>query len=308
MTPLAWVLNLDAELELANPRGYRPNARVLAHVRERRGAIARWLGPGDAIVEDGTAPGSLEGYRGAAWCPTPSALEALAKAGAAPPPSPGLAALRRVNHRGFCSELGQTLPGADYARDLAEVDAIVAGPSPTGAWLLKRAYGFVGRGRLRVRAGALDESERAWVRASLRGGEGLQIEPWVERAGDFALHGWVFFDGGCRIGAPTEQRCDERGAWIESRLAPPGSLEEDELRALLDEGERAAGALFRAGYFGPFNLDAFRWEGEGGARRFNPRCEINARYSMGWAVGMGVEALGDVARAEGMVAARPDGA
>ncbi|HEU4409739.1 MAG TPA: hypothetical protein VFS43_31080 [Polyangiaceae bacterium] len=297
MRPLAWVLNLDAELELARPRGYRASARVLAFVRERRAALARFLGPGDAIVEPGVAPGApLAGHLGAAWCPTPSALAALAAAGVAPPAAPGLEALRRVNHRAFCAELGQTLPGAQYAREPAEVEALVAGPSPSGAWLLKRPYGFVGRGRLRVRAGPLGAAERAWVLASLREGEGLQIEPWVERAGDFALHGWLSPGGAFRLGSPTEQRCDERGAWVESRPAPEGSLEGPERRALLDEGARAAEALARAGYFGPFNLDAFRWKDGRGRPHFNPRCEINARYSMGWALGMGARTLGDFAR------------
>jgi hypothetical protein len=48
-----------------------------------------------------------------------------------------------------------------------------------------------------------------------------------------------------------------------------------------------AQALLEAGYFGPFGIDAFRWVDRAGVERFNPRCEINARYSMGWAVGMG---------------------
>ncbi|HEU4538255.1 MAG TPA: hypothetical protein VFS00_29240, partial [Polyangiaceae bacterium] len=102
--------------------------------------------------------------------------------------------------------------------------------------------------------------------------------------------------GACRLGAPTEQRCDERGAWVDSRVAPAGALADAERRALADAGAKAAEALHRAGYFGPFNLDAFRWRGPDGAPRFNPRCEINARYSMGWAVGMGARTLGDFAR------------
>ena len=60
-----------------------------------------------------------------------------------------------------------------------------------------------------------------------------------------------------------------------------------ERRALEEEARRVAEALGKIGYFGPFNLDAFAWKGDDGGRRFNPRCEINARYSMGWAVGLG---------------------
>ena len=40
------------------------------------------------------------------------------------------------------------------------------------------------------------------------------------------------------------------------------------------------------GYFGPFGIDGFRYRDTDGHLRFNPRSEINARYSMGWAVGM----------------------
>ncbi len=296
MRPLAWALNLDAELELARPLGYGPSARVLAFVRARREALRPWLAPGDVIVGPDVAPGSLRGLRGQAWCPTPSARRALERAGASAPVAPDFEVLRRVNQRGFCAELGQTLPGARYARDAAEVEALVRGPSPSGAWLLKRPYGFVGRGRLRVGAGPLGDAERAWVLASLRGGEGLQIEPWVDRAGDFGLHGWLGVGGEWRLGSPTEQHCDERGAWVASRPAPAESLAAPERDALLAEGARAAEALALAGYFGPFNLDAFRWRGPDGATRFNPRCEINARYSMGWAVGMGVAALGAFVR------------
>lgn len=296
MRPLAWVLNLDAELELARPRGYGASMRVLAFVRERRAALVPWLGPHDVIVDEGTAPSSLRGLQGAAWCPTPGALRALARAGAMAPPSPPLEVLRQVNHRAFCADLGQTLPGATYVRTTKEASALVASPSPSGAWLLKRAYGFVGRGRLRLPPGPLGPVERAWVLASLRDGEGLQIEPWVERAGDFALHGWLDPAGAPRFGAPTEQHCDERGAWVSTRRAPEGALDEAERRALVDEGAKTAAALGRAGYFGPFNLDAFRWRGHDGALHFNPRGEINARYSMGWAIGLGVQTLGDGAR------------
>ena len=44
-------------------------------------------------------------------------------------------------------------------------------------------------------------------------------------------------------------------------------------------------ALREAGYFGPFGIDAFRWLDVNGARRWNPRGEINARYSMGFSIG-----------------------
>ena len=57
--------------------------------------------------------------------------------------------------------------------------------------------------------------------------------------------------------------------------------------SLREELDRAAEALRAAGYFGPFGIDAFTWEGDDGTVHLHRRSEINARYSMGWAIGMG---------------------
>ena len=42
-----------------------------------------------------------------------------------------------------------------------------------------------------------------------------------------------------------------------------------------------AEALRSVGYFGPFGVDAYRWTGG-----FVACCDVNARYTMGWSVGM----------------------
>jgi hypothetical protein len=229
---------------------------------------------------------------GRAFCPTPRALAALRAAGVAVPAAPPLDVLRRVNHRRFAAELGQTLPGARFVDALDDLLETIAGPSPTGHWLLKRPFSFAGRGRRKVRRGPLEEAARPWVEASLRAGSarawgGLQIEPWVERAGDAALHGFVSAKGAVTLGEPTVQRVDASGAFQGSARAAPGELSRGELDALFDAASEAARALHAAGYFGPFGVDAFRYHDARGALRFNPRCEINARYSMGWAIGMG---------------------
>jgi hypothetical protein len=135
-----------------------------------------------------------------------------------------------------------------------------------------------------VAPGALDAEMRAWVRRALGEG-GVQVEPWVVRAGDFAQHGHVSAHGEVALGRPCLQRCTADGRWLASELAPPGALSAQESAALEREARRAAAALAEAGYFGPFNVDGFRYQVEG-RLGFNARCEINARYTMGWAVGM----------------------
>jgi hypothetical protein len=285
--PTAWVLNFDAEEELAAPRSYSgPRRAAHARFRTLESRLGGLLAPGDIVLCDGDPPGSAEGFAGDAWCPTPWALARLARAGAAVPTAPSLEALRRANHRGFCAELGQTLPGAVYTCEEPAVLRTVRAAGVSGEWLLKRPFGFAGRGRRKVSAGELSPADRAWVRASLRGGEGLQVEPWVARDADFALHGRLAEGGALRLGRPTVQSCDRFGAWTASAPASEADLSTEERAALLASAETAAHALAALGYFGPFGVDAYRWRDGDGATRFQPRSEVNARYSMGWAMGM----------------------
>jgi hypothetical protein len=89
----------------------------------------------------------------------------------------------------------------------------------------------------------------------------------------------------CIFGQPTIQDVDATGAWQSTALTD--ALTSDEQSALRREAQRTAQALHDAGYFGPFGIDGFRWRAPDGELHFQPRSEINARYSMGWAIGMG---------------------
>ena len=284
VTRSAWVLNFGAEDELAEP-DRQASARALEARRCLLEELVRdLLGPEDVIVRDATR---LEPrtFVGRAWCPTPRALRLLSAAGARPRPAPSFEILRHVNHRAFSAAIGQTLPGARFVRDRQELAATLAHEG--SPWLLKRPFGFAGRGRLRVRPGAILESEERWIEASLRTGEGLQVEPLVERTEDFALHGYASRAAVVVLGAPTRQECDDAGVWKSSTRAGEADLAEEETSALVRAARETGLALTNAGYFGPFGVDAFRWKTKGGEICFNPRCEINARYSMGWAAGMG---------------------
>jgi hypothetical protein len=283
----AWLLNLDAEDELASRGGHTPSAATARRSAALGRRVEGLLGPGDVLLEEASTLPRGERRRGLAWCPTPRALRALEAAGAVVSAAPPLEVLRRVNHRRFCAELGQTLPGAHYVETRVELADVLGAATPGAPWLLKRPFGFAGRGRRRVAAGSLDPADARWIDASLRTGEGLQAEPWATRAGDFAIHGFLDPSGGLTLGAPTVQCCDASGAWSGSARCDPSALTAAEQGALEASAEQAAEALHRAGYFGPFGVDAFRWRDEGGELRWNPRCEINARYSRGWAIGMG---------------------
>ena len=290
----AWLLNFDAEDELSRGASHSSSRAVLARFAALAERVGPLLAPGDVIVDGGLDPASHKPlapglFSGRAWCPTPGARRLLARASVTLPDAPGPSVLRRVNHRRFCADLGQTLPGARYVDTMDNVVAIVNTPSHSGPWLLKRPFGFAGRGRKLLRPGPLDAADRPWIEASIAAGEGLQIEPWVDLAADFGLHGFLAASGALALGAPTLQRTDATGAWLASVRATPADLSSEEERALFEAAEATAAALREASYFGPFGVDAFRWLDVDGARRWNPRGEINARYSMGWAVGMGAD-------------------
>ena len=83
-----------------------------------------------------------------------------------------------------------------------------------------------------------------------------------------------------------KQHCDARGAWISSERL--GAAEGP--RSLVPEAERVAAALSAAGYFGPFGVDAYTYRvrsGDGTTEALQPRSEINARYTMGFAASRG---------------------
>ena len=248
--------------------------------------------PGDEVLWPASQE-PLKALEGRCWCPTPWALAQVKKAGLEVPPAPPMEVLRQVNHRRFAQQLGQALPLARCVERLDELESLIADGAALAEvsteqnWLLKLPLGYAGRGRRKVAPGSLSQVDRTWVEAALRSGDGLQLEPLVHRELDCSLHGELSQSGMLKLGEPTVTHIDASGRWLASTRAPPGLLSPLELASLRTTAELTAQGLKRAGYFGPFGIDAFRWVAPAGSVHFQPRCEINARYSMGWAIGMG---------------------
>lgn len=281
--PRLWVLNFDAELELADPNYSTPTTAMRERMRSLQLQIKKFIHPRDRILEEHASP-QQQPMQGVAWCPTPRAIKLLTQTLKTPPSAPTFEALRTVNHRRFCARIGQILPGASFVDDITTLEQLLACPSITGSWLLKRPLGFSGRGQLRVDPGPLSEGTRRWAEPGLRRGEGLQVEPLLKLEEEFAIHGMLHPDGAFFLGEPTRQHCSAHGVWEHSEPAGEALLV-GERKLLEAEAYRVANELYQASYFGPFNLDAFAWR-DREARRFNPRSEINARFTMGWFIGM----------------------
>ena len=297
----AWVLNLDADVELAaiasGAAGARGGYAPRRSVREAMRAFvprlaASLLDPArDVLVDEDSPPQVARGLVGRAFCPTPRALRLLRRAGAEPEPHPDCEVLLRVNSRAFASSLGATLPSAVFVADPGEARALLGTPPPPAiarAWRVKRNFGMAGRGQRVVLPLGLGEQDLAFVRAGLREG-GVQIEPDVTIVAEFSVHGLTEPGGALTLGPVVKQRCDARGAWTASERIPPAEAPAD----LVPEAARVAAALTAAGYFGPFGVDAFtyrvclgaaeRGRADAGAVALQPRSEINARYTMGFA-------------------------
>jgi hypothetical protein len=287
-TRYAWVLNLDGDLELARGPGYCPTAgvrRALAGLETV--CAAQLLADGDMRVDDDTPDGAARGMVGRAFCPTPRALARLARAGAEIEPSPPLAVLRKVNARSFAAALGQTMHHARFVSTLADARAHLAlDPEIGDAWRIKRSYGMAGRGH-RIVSRSPRERDIAFLPRWIAEG-GAQIEPNVPIDCEYAQHAAIERDGALHAGALTRQEVDRSGAWLASARVGDGEVSEALRAAVFEQLQLAAHALRSAGYFGPFGVDAFTWRAEGGEPQIRARSEINARYSMGFAVGMGI--------------------
>ena len=298
-----WVLNLDAERELALPDGYtRP--QVMAEQIREQSASTRDLVRDEAVLAlDATkAP---EGANGetvvAAWCPTPSALALVRRVGLTVPPAPPVDVLRLANHRRFQHDVARrTDDGASFSRHTAfvEPDADLetqvrslaerlSNPPPIGAgWHLERAYGFAGKGARRLTRPPTADDMR-WLRDSLTRG-GILVEPWVPIVRELSLHGFVGAPS-VVLGEPCALVCDEFGApsSVTVLRREPGTFTtEHVVPRLRDAARTAAESLRSIGYFGPFGIDAFVYRGER-SEHLNPLSDLNARFTLGWSTGMG---------------------
>jgi hypothetical protein len=285
----AWILNLDADLELALPHGYTPKRTVLEAMKPYVALLAKSLfGPEDRLVDESFSALSTSeraAYTGRAFSPTPRAIAALRRAGVEPEPHPGVDVLRRVNARAFSASLGQTLPGASFVTDLAAACVVLAESPPVGSgWRVKRNFGMTGRGQ-RVLTRAPDDADLAFLRAGLAEG-GIQLEPNLSIEAEYCIHGMIGAGGEASLGVVVRQFCDARGAWLVTAPVTSPTQHDLEIAAAIHAEAMSVGAaLASAGYFGPFGVDAYVYRSENGNRDIQLRSEINARYSMGFAIG-----------------------
>jgi hypothetical protein len=184
---------------------------------------------------------------------------------------------KTVNDRRLALELARThevaLPGAKVITRVDDIDL-------AGRWVTKAPWTAAGRDRCHG-DGAPTAEQRTRIGRLLETFGALVLEPWCERIVDVGVCATVAPDSLVVSHPAHGLLTDARGGFLGIDLAPP-ALEADE-RAQLGLMVAAAGAaLCDHGYAGPFAIDAFAYRDRDGARRFQPLCEINARFSFGW--------------------------
>jgi len=237
-----------------------------------------------------------------AWCETPKAA-ALRKLPREPSsslplhellwhlPVPQPSVVAKVHHRAFhlqvAEELDCVLPGARMVESMAELDRILA--SAPASWVVKAPFSASGRSRYIERKGPRfpDEKARRTVERLFELHGPLLFESWMDRTADFGCSA-LLTESGLKVIGFHRQMVDIKGqfAGIELPVEVPDWME---------TVEGVAGALRRAGYVGPFGIDAWTHRKDG-KLVLNPLGEINARMTFGlvaWALAerLGIERM-----------------
>ena len=228
-----------------------------------------------------------------AWCETPeaSAHRRAPRSSAAsldaplhellwtlPVPSPSVVAT--VHHRAFhlqvAEEIGCALPGARMVESLAELERL---PLPQ-SWVIKAPLSASGRSRYIERngSGLSEPKARSTVERLFARHGPLLFEPWMDRVADYGVSA-LLTETDLRIVGIHGQRVDLKGQFAGIELQP--DLSEEDRGRLMQTVEAVAGALRRAGYVGPFGIDAWSYRKEDGTIALNPLGEINARMTFG---------------------------
>ncbi|MDZ4773734.1 MAG: hypothetical protein SGI72_11445 [Planctomycetota bacterium] len=290
----AWFLNLDAEHELEALKSYAPTQNLREIVaRESVRLIGKLVAPDDVVLTEEdvrletAAFSAAKGLVGVAWSPTRRALELLAAAGTRAETAPSMEVLRAVNARPFAARLREPFAESSFVKHvvttLDETLAVLA-RTATDGWLVRRTFGAAGRGRRRISAGKPRPEELAWIAASLKFGP-LVVEPWVQILCEYTRSGWVGADGSIAISRPCFQQTNEHGTWTRTDAVAAHEVSREDDDRLSATMQHVGEALFVAGYFGPFGIDAYRHRAVDGshATALNPLSEINARFTMDWA-------------------------
>lgn len=304
--PRLIVANLFAEDDLerlfhaGDPRfrRHRPaSASALQVAAQKARELAVFGRPGDRLWTPGDPPPE-PAAEVLAWCETPwtAALRTAPRPATVPVdlpvrdllwhlPAPSPEVVAQVHHRAFAlrvgEELGCALPGARTVDSPGALDRHLSSRDAPAAWVVKAPFSASGRARYIERngPGLTDPRSRRTVENLFERHGPLLFEPWLDRVADWGCAALLTPDG-LRIVGIHRQQVDIKGQFAgidpEARDLPRPDRER-----LEEVVAGVAAALRRAGYVGPFGIDAWHWRRPDGTIAFHPLGEINARMTFG---------------------------
>jgi hypothetical protein len=278
---MIWILNPDCEIELSRPSGYTASQPVLKAMSDNASKFS-WLTQRDESL----FLHELErrsGDQAVCWSPTPSTLRIATSKGYSLPKAPDVAVLRTVNSKTNLQR--SELPGPQlrsFAKNQDEFAKILEVSGGNITVRTKRLYGFAGRNQRRL-SPPLGADDLRYLSDSYRQG-GLLVESEQKVFHEWSIHGVVWggerhFGGASRFDLTLGDTCrivtDTYGAVVQINRDTSAPSE------LVSWSQRAGRWLFEMGYFGPFGLDVI--EGDHGL----VASDLNARFTLGWSVGLG---------------------
>jgi hypothetical protein len=286
------MFHIDANLDQEATWLGAPIKREVRRYVTAMSALCAVFAPADTRADDitvwGLEPVEVPFFRGTESWPLPHFAYGT-------PPRVDLAwadrDARTVNDRRFALAVAHELecaqPGTIVVQSIAEVEAHLAagGAGPRAQWVCKAPWASAGRNRLLGRTTELRGDVRIGLGRLLDRAGALVFERWLDRICDVAVCGRVGAPAGgtttIEIEGPHGLLVEANGAFHGIDLASTG-LEVAEHDQLVMVAERVGLALQRAGYRGPFGIDAFVYrDAVTQARRLHPLCEINARHTFG---------------------------
>ena len=216
------------------------------------------------------------------WGWTENAVSAFKNVNAAMQ-HPPLPEVRTVNSRKFVyDELTQFGCGIPQSRfcNTADECAVVIRAGRGRPFVVKPAFGSAGFGFIHTSSAGLTRSQLEAVGRTIeRTGEGVSVEPWLNRVGDLSTSGTVTTSGELRDISIHRTLNNRAGAFFAVLLC----RDDPQLRPwhsrLIETARAAAAAAARHGYSGPMGLDSLLWN-DGYQTHLVPVIEINARYTM----------------------------
>lgn len=284
-----------------------PSANLLRTISPLAARLAVFGRTGDRLWLPGD-PSPEPAAEVLAWCETPeaAALRTVPRSPLSPRdlqlpladlvwrlPVAAPEIVARVHHRTFAlrvgEDLGCALPGARMVESLAELDRILAARDAPDAWVVKAPFSAAGRARYIERNGPrlADPKSRRTVENLFERHGPLLFEPWLDRIADWGCSA-LLTGKDLRIVGVHRQRVDAKGQFAGIEVETADLPAEDRFR-LEEVVTGVATALRRAGYVGPFGIDAWHWRRPDGTVAFHPLGEINARMTFGLLAWAGAE-------------------